>query len=171
MRIISLAWALSIAALVSAVPSRSRRSDLVLHEKRAVEPLDWEITRRLEPTAVLPMRFGLQQSNLDKIEEMLLSVSHPLSPSYGKHFSPQDIVDTFAPSGETIRRVTEWLEEEGIARERMRLSTSQGWIEVNATVAEVEALIDAEYHVYTHPSGAEQIGESSLYLTQRIFMC
>lgn len=170
MRIISLAWALSIATLVSAVPSRSRRSDLVLHEKRAVEPLDWEITRRLEPTAVLPMRFGLQQSNLDKIEEMLLSVSHPLSPSYGKHFSPQDIVDTFAPSGETIRQVTEWLEEEGIARERMRLSTSQGWIEVNATVAEVEALIDAEYHVYTHPSGAEQIGESYLYLTQIIFM-
>ena len=55
--------------------------------------------------------------------------------------------------------VAEWLEEEGIARGRMRLSASKGWIEVNATVAEAERILDTEYHVYTHPSGAEQISE------------
>ncbi|RPD56645.1 subtilisin-like protein [Lentinus tigrinus ALCF2SS1-7] len=141
------------------MPSRQRRTDLVLHEKRAAEPLDWVRSRRLEPTAVLPMRLGLTQSNMDKLEDMLMSVSHPLSPSYGKHFSPQDIVDTFAPSDETVARVTEWLVQSGIGKERLRMSPSKGWIAFNATVEEVEDLIDAEYHVYTHEeSGAEQIG-------------
>ncbi|KAI0694701.1 subtilisin-like protein [Earliella scabrosa] len=99
---------------------------------------------------------------------MLLAVSHPLSPSYGKHWSPQDIVDTFAPSEETIRRVAEWLEEEGIARGRMRLSASKGWIEVNATVAEAERILDTEYHVYTHPSGAEQISCHSYSVPEHV---
>ena len=161
MRLSSLTWALSLVALVSAVPSRQRRSDLVLHEKRAAEPLDWVRSRRLEPTAVLPMRLGLTQNNMDKLEDMLMSVSHPLSPSYGKHFSPQDIVDTFAPSDETVARVTEWLVESGIGKERLRMSASKGWIAFNATVEEVEDLIDAEYHVFTHESGAEQIGGCS----------
>ncbi len=159
MRLQGIAWALSLVALASAVPSRQRRSDLVVHERRAAEPLDWVRSRRLEPTAILPMCLGLAQSNLDKLEDMLMSVSHPLSPSYGKHFSPQDVVDTFAPSGETVARVTEWLVESGIAKERLRMSASKGWIAFNATVEEAEALIDAEYHVYTHESGAEQIGE------------
>ena len=159
MRLSFLTCLLSLATVASAVPSGARRSNLVVHEKRAADPLDWVPARRLESTAVLPMRFGLTQSNLHKIEEMLLAVSHPLSPSYGKHWSPQDIVDTFAPSEETISRVAEWLEEEGIVRARMRLSASKGWIEVNATVAEAERILDTEYHVYTHPSGAEQISE------------
>ena len=82
----------------------------------------------------------------------------------GVHFAPADVVDTFAPSAETVRRVTEWLVGEGVARERLRMSASRGWIEFNTTVAEAEALIDAEYHVYAHPSGAEQISECLLAL-------
>ncbi|TFK85969.1 subtilisin-like protein [Polyporus arcularius HHB13444] len=168
MRLQGIAWALSLVALASAVPSRQRRSDLVVHERRAAEPLDWVRSRRLEPTAILPMRLGLAQSNLDKLEDMLMSVSHPLSPSYGKHFSPQDVVNTFAPSGETVARVTEWLVESGIAKERLRMSASKGWIAFNATVEEAEALIDAEYHVYTHESGAEQIGCQSYSVPESI---
>lgn len=156
MRFLSLTWALALATLVAALPSP--RSNLVVHEKRAMEPVDWELSRKLEPDVVLPMRFGLTQNNLHRLEEMLMSVSHPTSQSYGKHFSPEDVVDTFAPSDETIGAVTRWLTESGIAKERLRLSASKGWIEVNATTAEVEDLIAAEYHVFSHPSGVQQIG-------------
>ena len=158
---LSLIYATALAAFAVAAPSITRRSDLVVHEKRAQEPRDWILTRRLEPTAVLPMRFGLTQSNLHKVEEMLMSVSHPSSPKYGQHFSAKEIVDTFAPSTETIERVVEWLTESGIDKSRLKLSKSKGWIEVDATVEEAEALIDAEYHVYTHPeTGSQQIGKS-----------
>ncbi|TBU37252.1 subtilisin-like protein [Dichomitus squalens] len=160
MRPASLTWAtLVLASLAAAAPSISRRNNLVVHERRAQEPRDWVLTRRLEPSAVLPMRFGLTQSNLDKVEEMLMAVSHPDSPTYGQHYSVKEVVDTFAPSAETVERVVEWLTESGIDTERLRLSKSKGWIEVDTTAEEAEALIDAEYHVYTHvETGAQQIG-------------
>ncbi|KAI0629798.1 subtilisin-like protein [Trametes polyzona] len=166
MRLVSLSLAATLVALAAALPSR--RHNLVLHEKRAMEPVDWTLSRKLEPDAVLPMRFGLTQNNLHRIEEMLMSVAHPNSPTYGQHFSPEDVVDIFAPSDETIRAVTEWLVESGIRKERLRLTASKGWIEVNTTTAEVEDLINAEYHVYTHSSGAQQIGCHSYSVPEHI---
>ncbi|KAI0775553.1 subtilisin-like protein [Trametes elegans] len=166
MRLLSLTWAASLAAAAVALPSR--RADLVVHEKRAMEPVEWVQSQRLAADAVLPMRFGLTQNNLHRIEEMLMSVAHPSSPSYGQHFSPEDIVDTFAPSHETVSAVTDWLVESGIAKERLRLSASKGWLEVNATAAEVEDLLAAEYHVYTHPSGARQIGCHSYTVPEHV---
>lgn len=156
------AFALAFAKLATSAPSP--RSSHVLHEKRAMEPTNWAISRKLEADRVLPMRFGLTQSNLHKLEEMLMSVSHPESTNYGQHFSAHDITNTFAPAAETIAAVMEWLVESGISDDRLRLSHNKGWIEVNATVSEVEELIDAEYHVYTHPSGVEQISEYSKQL-------
>ena len=161
MRLSTLAWALSLAALSSALPTR--RADLILHERRAVEPLDWVRARRPAPDTSLPLRIGLAQQNLHRLEELLMSVSHPASPSYGKHFSPEDVVDIFKPSDETVARVTEWLVGAGIGKDRLKISASKGWIELNTTIEEAEALIDAEYHVYEHPSGAEQIGKAFLH--------
>ncbi|KAH9480397.1 Aorsin [Psilocybe cubensis] len=147
----------ALSGIAFAIPSP--RSSHVLHEKRAMEPTDWAKSRRVDPDWVLPMRFGLVQSNLDKIEDMLMSVSSPHSPTYGQHFTPEQIRDTFAPSQDTIDSVTEWLVSSGISRDRLRLSHNKGWIHLDATTSEVEDLLKAEYHVYTHTSsGVEQIG-------------
>ncbi|KAF8158459.1 subtilisin-like protein [Crassisporium funariophilum] len=148
-----------IAALTSvAIAAPSRRSPHVLHEKRAADPLDWTSTGRLDANKILPMRFGLTQQNLHRVGEMLMAVSHPESPNYGQHLTPEEIVETFAPSSETISAVTNWLVDSGISRERLRLSGNKGWISLEATTAEVEDLLKTEYHVYSHPSGDEQFG-------------
>lgn len=144
---------LGVAAAVS-----SRRSPVVLHETRATEPLGWVPVGRLDPNKVLPMRFGLAQRNLDRVEELLMAVSHPESPNYGKHYTPAEIVDTFAPSDETITVVTKWLIDSGFAPDRLRLSANKGWISIEATTFEVEDLLNAEYHVYNHTSGDQQFG-------------
>lgn len=133
----------------------------VIHEKRAFDPTDhdWSLARRLEPDKVLPMRIGLVQRNLHLLEELVMSVSHPDSPTYGQHWLPEKVVHTFAPAESTISAIKEWLMEEGFQRERIKLSPSKGWIDVNATVAEAERLLMTEYNVYSHSSGAEQIGQ------------
>lgn len=95
-----------------------------------------------------------------------MSVSHPESPSYGQHLSPAEVVETFAPSDETVRSVVDWLIGSGFARDRLRLTASRGWIEVNATTAEVEDLLNTEYHIYRHPSGVEQFG---LYISKIMY--
>ena len=153
-----LKLSLFVALLGVAFAAPSRRSPHVLHESRAFEPLDWVPVGRLDSNKVLPMRFGLAQQNLHRVEEMLMAVSHPESPSYGKHYTPADVVDTFAPSEETITAVTNWLIDSGFAPNRLRLSANKGWISLEATTSEVEDLLKAEYHVYSHASGDQQFG-------------
>ncbi|KAK7001799.1 serine protease S53 [Favolaschia claudopus] len=138
----------------------SQRQPRVLHEKRTLDPTvsGFIQTRRLNSDHVVPLRVGLQQRNLDRLESLLLSVSHPESPNYGQHWKPEEVVDMFAPSHETIAAVKNWLIDSGLSSERLRLSPSRGWIAVNATAGEVERLLQTEYYVYEHSSGAEQFG-------------
>ncbi|EPQ54887.1 subtilisin-like protein [Gloeophyllum trabeum ATCC 11539] len=166
-----LSWSLFILALgglTFAAPSR--RANYVVHEKRAAEPSPaWVQSRRLESDKILPMRFGLTQSNLDKVEDILMAVSHPHSADYGKHLSPTEVIEMFKPSSETIEAVKNWLIGSGISPERIRLSGNKGWIELNATVAEAEDLLDTEYHVYEHEeSGLEQISCHSYSLPAHV---
>ena len=145
---------------VAAVPSP--RSGYVLHEKRAFElDDDWVLSRRLDADQILPLRIGLAQSNLDKLEDMLMAVSHPTSSEYGNHWTPEQVIETFAPSSVSVETVKDWLINSGIAEERIKLSTSKGWMDVvNSTAAEVEDLLNTEYHVYTHvETGVEQISK------------
>ncbi|KAJ7258798.1 subtilisin-like protein [Mycena haematopus] len=157
-----LAHLLALAALssISTALSSLHSTTHVVHEKRAADPSfsGWIQDRRLESRKVIPLRVGLQQQNLHQLEDLLLSVSHPESSTYGQHWSPAQIVDKFAPSHETITAVKNWLVDSGLSPERLRLSPSRGWIAVNVTVEEAENLLHTEYHVYTHPSGAEQFG-------------
>jgi len=152
---ISFLCFLAISTLVAAVPSR--RGGHVVHERRAAEPVAWVKTRRLEAQKVIPLSIGLTQQNMHQLEELLSSVSHPDSPTFGQHWSPERVVEHFAPSKDTVSKVKDWLIASGFDPSRIRVSHSKGWIEVDATAAEVEHLLDAEYHVYTHPSGHEQI--------------
>ncbi|KAH9978694.1 subtilisin-like protein [Lactifluus volemus] len=157
MHIFLLFQVLAICAFVAAAPSSSRRHNFVLHERRASHPVTWAQTRRLEPHKVLPLRIGLTQQNAHQIEELLMSIAHPDSPTYGQHWSPERVANYFAPSKASISTVKTWLSDSGLHPDRIRISLSNSWIEVNATVAEVEDLLDAEYYVYTHLSGHEQI--------------
>ena len=156
-----LPFVATLLGVAFAVPSP--RYDHVIHETRSAEPIHWAKTGRLDSNRVLPMRFGLVQQNLHRLEEMLMSVSHPESPKYAQHFTPMEVVDIFAPSKETISAVTNWLVDSGFSRDRLRLSPNKGWILVNASTSEVENLLNTEYHEYTHPSGDKQIGEECPY--------
>ena len=154
---LKLSFCAALIGAALAVPSR-RSSPHVLHEKRAVEPRNWELSHRLDADKVLPMRFGLTQSNVHRVEELLMEVSHPESERFGQHYTPEEIVDLFAPRPESISTVTNWLVDAGFARERLRLSANRGWIALEATTAEVEDLLKTEYHVWNHPSGDQQFG-------------
>lgn len=63
--------ALAIAALSEAAPAPIKH---VLHEKRERHGLDWVKGDRVEGDAVLPVRIGLSQNNLDKGYDLLMDV-------------------------------------------------------------------------------------------------
>lgn len=51
----------------------------------------------MDRRAVLPMRIGLTQSNMDKAWDWLMEVSSPASEKYGEHWAAKDVAEAFAP--------------------------------------------------------------------------
>ncbi|KAJ6549264.1 peptidase S8/S53 domain-containing protein [Mycena vulgaris] len=138
-------------ALAAAAAAQSI-SPSVMHAKRDGLPAGWARVRRHTHDAVLPLRFGLAQPNVDTgtLEGLLNDVSHPESPNYGMHWTPARVATHFAPSDESVRVVTSWITASGFPKERVRISKTKGWVMVNATVAETEKLLMTECNLYMH---------------------
>ncbi|KAF7334234.1 Subtilisin-like protein [Mycena sanguinolenta] len=156
--------------VVAAAVAAQSLSPSVLHAKRSAPPAGWSRVRRHAPDAVLPLRFGLTQPNIDMatLETLLNDVSHPDSPNYGKHWSPGRVASHFAPSNEAVHTVVSWIADSGIARDRVRVSSTKGWVLLNATVAEAEDLLKTEYHVYEHDSGTAHVACNEYHLPEHV---
>ncbi|KAK8017805.1 hypothetical protein PG993_014131 [Apiospora rasikravindrae] len=161
MRILLIESLLALAVLTSASPASRRATHHVAHEKRQQLPEGWAKREKVDGCAVLPLRIGLKQRNLDRADELLDQVSHPKSGNYAKHWTPREVADMFAPSQESVDSVSIWLAESGIDPSRIVVSGSKAWINVNATVSEVESLIKTDYHVYEHTSGHLHVASGS----------
>jgi len=93
---------------------------------------------------------------MDKLEELLMDVSHPESPNFGKHWSAKQVADTFRPSKETIDVVRAWLMESGVEPERVKLINRGSWIQADVTIEEAESLLGTEYYVYQYDEGERE---------------
>ncbi|KAI0696744.1 Pro-kumamolisin, activation domain-containing protein [Cytidiella melzeri] len=152
----------AVVALFALFTSSMGFYPLVRHEARRALPPLWEHAHRAPADATLPLRIGLAQSNIDRIEEYLLDVSHPESSNYGNHWSAAEVADKFRPSSETVDVVREWLVKKGIDPSKIQLSKNGGWIEAKVSVAEAEDLLKTEYHVYNHATtGGKHVGCAS----------
>lgn len=145
----------ALVVAVSASPISATRH--VVHESRSAPPSDWSKQARLHASSAIPVRIGLAQQNLHRVDEFIDQVSHPFSNNYGKHWSAAKVAETFSPSPETVFAVKSWLHGSGIEPSRIRTSQSRNWIEFNATVGEAESLLKAEYHLYNHHSGHKHV--------------
>ncbi|KAL0952091.1 hypothetical protein HGRIS_008726 [Hohenbuehelia grisea] len=128
-----------------------------VHERRNIDSSQTHI-RRLEPDIKIPLRIALKQRNIEHLPEILMSVSDPSSPTYGQHWTAEEVARNFTPSNKTVHAVQKWLLESGFAESRLR-RRNFGWIEiVNATVSEAEELLQTEYRVYARDSGELDMG-------------
>jgi len=133
----------------------------VLHEARSVSPSlgSWRKTDRVQGDAIVPLRIGLKQNNLEAGPEHLMSVSHPESPRYGQYLSPEEVHDLFAPSQDTVDAVRDWLLSAGIDDRLIAHSDNKGWLAANIPAEDFEGLFLAELHEYEHASsGSIKIG-------------
>jgi tripeptidyl-peptidase-1 len=99
------------------------------------------------------MRIALKQNNLHLGHDHLMDVSDPTSETYGQHWSAERLAEYFAPSQESVDAVKGWLVSSGIADGRISRSFSQGWIELDASILEIESLLQAAMYMYRHESG------------------
>ena len=149
---------LVLATCSIALAAPSKYANHVIHERRTVEPVGWVKSHKADADDIIPLRIGMKQQNLHMLEDLLMDVAHPDSPAYGQHWTPDQIIDYFAPSESTVDAIRTWLGASGVAEDKLRLSNNKGWIELNVTVDTAERLLNTEYHIYDHPTGAKQIG-------------
>ncbi|KAJ6542704.1 peptidase S8/S53 domain-containing protein [Mycena capillaripes] len=153
--------ALAFVTGLSLVSSSAR--SVSVHEQRTGIARGWSrIGRSVPSNALLPLKIGLKQSNIDKLHDRLLDVSHPDSENYGKHWTPDEIKAYFRPSDVSVEAVLGWLEESGVQRERIELSKGENWLQVkDMSVQEAERILDTKYHVYQHIHGDTRLACSS----------
>ncbi|KAK2059366.1 aorsin [Colletotrichum caudatum] len=168
MKLSAVATLLAAFAAVAFANPVTRSHKHVVHEERHPARREWVKSHRLHVMARLPVRIGLTQSNLHRANEFMNDVAHPDSPNYGKHWTHEDIVNTFAPSQEAIALVMEWLESEGIKRSRIKLSKGRNWVEFNGTVGEVERLLKTEYNTYKHERGHTHIACDKYHVPEHL---
>jgi tripeptidyl-peptidase-1 len=140
--------------LVATVASALPKPGYVVHEKRFT---DTGLRRgnRVDAGAVTTFRIGLKQGNLAKGYDYLMSVSHPSSSNYGKHWTADEVRKAFAPSAESIEAVQEWLTSYGIARG----TEERGYLSIEIPVADAERLFAAKYYEHEdHDTGDIRIG-------------
>ncbi|KAJ7800197.1 subtilisin-like protein [Mycena olivaceomarginata] len=123
-------------------------------------PAGWSLHRRADPDALLPLKFSLVQSNLDKLDAFLLDVADPQSPHYGQHWSPSRVKETFRPSAESVDTVQAWLTHDaGIHVDKIRLSAGGDILNLDVTIAEAESLLETEYYLYSdNEDGSVRVG-------------
>ncbi|KAI0481386.1 Pro-kumamolisin, activation domain-containing protein [Xylariaceae sp. FL0804] len=149
----------ALALTAAAVPLSSSK---VLHEKRQT-PSPLKRRARVEPDAIIPLRIGLTQTNLDLGYDRLMEVSHPDSPRYGQHLTAEEVHKLFAPTEETVDTVKSWLIESGIPASNIRHYENKGWLAIDLPAAQAERLLLTEY--YEHASDhSVHLGADSYYL-------
>ncbi|CAK7264275.1 hypothetical protein SEPCBS119000_000905 [Sporothrix epigloea] len=128
----------------------------VLHERQALTwASQWQKVERAAPDAILPMRIGLKQRNVDEGHDRLMALSDPKSPDYGKHMSAKEVIDFFAPDRTSVDAVVNWLTSAGIHVDRITQSANKQWIQFDATAAEAEELLKTEYHFFEHTTSGD----------------
>ncbi|KAF3928657.1 Aorsin [Arthrobotrys entomopaga] len=157
-------WTLLVAAAGLACASPVPYSQYKIHESRKFLPHGWERVSRLGGDLLLPVKIGLTQANLHRGEELLLQVSHPESPSYGKHWTQEQVREMFSPSDESYAAVARWLR----ASEISYSLDARGWITFNATVSKVEDILRTKYYLYEHTSGQMHLGCEAYSLPEEV---
>ncbi|KAF2633063.1 subtilisin-like protein [Macroventuria anomochaeta] len=141
----------------------------VVHERRHTLPVAWTKHSRAPKDTVLPVRIGLTQRNLEHSDRFLDDISDPDSPNFGKHWTAEQVANTFAPHPEASKATLEWLQNSGVDLKRVKHSAGRNWVEFSATVEELEALLKTEYHYYQHKaSGGFRIACDEYGLPQRV---
>ena len=71
--------------------------------------------------------------------------SDPSSPNYAKYWTPEEVVEAFKPSDNTVDTVREWLTSAGIDDSSITVTENKAWLAFYATTSQAEELLHTEY--------------------------
>uniref|UniRef100_A0A6Q2YSX8 Tripeptidyl-peptidase 1 n=1 Tax=Esox lucius TaxID=8010 RepID=A0A6Q2YSX8_ESOLU len=115
----------------------------------------------VRPTEEIELTFALRQQNLDRLEDLLLLVSDPSSPQYGKYLTLEEVTALVRPSQLTQKVVRQWLQSNGVSNCQTVLT--QDFLQCSMTAQVAEAVLPgSEFHRYVSDDHS-LVRSSSLY--------
>jgi hypothetical protein len=105
----------------------------------------------------IELTFALKLRNTDELTDILLSVSTPSSPNYGKLYTLEEVEALTNPSKEAIEKVVQFLAQHNIHK----YDIVSGFIRTIVTVQTAEQMLSTNYSTYKHAT----IGVSTIRCT------
>lgn len=152
---------LHIFLAVYAAALLSPRENHGVHERRAAKPLDFfSVSPPRIPIRCFPCALILFSKTCTAWRSCFWKVCIPNHPSMANTMCP---LRSWKPFPRAVKRstVTHWLVKPGFSRDRLCLSANEEWMHVDATTAEAENVLNAEYYVYAY---VKQFGASSFVM-------
>ncbi|KAH8883036.1 alkaline serine protease [Thozetella sp. PMI_491] len=142
----------------------------VLHERQPESWANhWSRGEKVHAEALLPMRIGLKQRNLQAGHDRLMEISNPLSPNYGKYMTAHEVIDFFAPESSRVESIISWLTESGISADRISHSANKQWVQFDAQASEVEGILYTDFYFYEHTqTGSKGLASEEYHLPAHI---
>ena len=102
-----------------------------------------------DPLANHEVIFALHQRNLDRLDEILESVSTPEQPGYGQYLTRDEVAMLTAPSAESIANVETFLKSFGVHESKQRKTLYGEFIIATAPVIVWEAMFQTVFYELT----------------------
>ncbi|KAF8301441.1 subtilisin-like protein [Clavulina sp. PMI_390] len=166
--LLASATSLLTATIALAAPQQThskRFNHYTVHTERSLTPPGWSPRASPEHASsahdrrqaagfdniLLPLRINLAQNNVEEAADHLMDTSHPESPNYSQHLTPEEIAQLFAPSDEAVDDVLTWLTDAGLDVSReANYDYFKGAITVTIPVSHAEDLLKTNYEIYEH---------------------
>ncbi|KAI0690236.1 peptidase S8/S53 domain-containing protein [Cerioporus squamosus] len=144
-----LFFLVTLASAVSSLPGSLGDSELVVRAQLPAAPRGF-VPRAYAvlPDELVRLTIALPQSNISGLHAALLEVSNPDNLNYGRHLSKAEVERLVAPSPDSVRTVTEWLNSNGVSP--AGASASGDTIHLQIPIAQANALFGANFTMYIH---------------------
>lgn len=119
-------------------------------ESLAAPPRGWakdDVQSVDKDTGAIRLRVHLVHQDMAKFYELALNIATPGHSAYGSHMPQKSIDAIIAPKEESGAMVMEWLAGHGL-QNHAKYSKRGDAIIIEASISQIEELLDAEYSVY-----------------------
>lgn len=119
----------------------------VMHSLPGV-PDGWTFVRDASSTDRVALRIALRQQYAEELEAVVLNVSTPSHPDYGRHLTRDGLRSYTAPAADSVAAVSTWLGKYDIAP-----IVDNDWVIVTTTAGQAGALLGTNFSWYQHTDG------------------
>ncbi|KAJ7503167.1 tripeptidyl peptidase A [Mycena galericulata] len=140
----------------------SSSASLVKHSLPDV-PTGWVevLDAPLAPSQGLNLRFGLAQDRFPHLESLLLNISNPNHPNYGKHLSKEQVNALSTPSNDTLEIVEGWLLAHKASS--VKWSPSKDSVSAVVPVSSAESMLSTRFGIFEHVKSGRRVVRTLSY--------